>query len=90
MSYRTFKSFNDEEYEQQILGHLRYDIISSQQRNAFADWILTDKGEYANKHFKHVQCKAPSMMIGPNTCQVSVIGYCKPEDWTFWTLKWSA
>jgi hypothetical protein len=88
MSYSTYKIFNDEEYERQVLAQLRYDITSLRS-NEFTDWLLTDKGEYANKHFKHVGCGASAMMVGPSTCQVSITGYCKPEDWTFWTLRWS-
>jgi hypothetical protein len=75
-------------YERQLLIKFIVNVFGVDTYDILADWDITDQGLWAAKHFKQI-----TRTIRRDVCldqdHLYVTGYCKPEDWTFWLLKWN-
>jgi hypothetical protein len=75
-------------YERQLLTTLA--ATDNDSYIALGRWYLTDQGSWAAKHGKDIVRGPTHMDYRQLAYTTNVTGYFKPEDWTFWLLRWSA
>ena len=88
-----FKLFENTVYELKLLHTLKWnsglilDSFDFNKKLVIIEWKNSEQGKWILENCKEIELQR-EVHWPFETYQTDIIGYCKPSDWTYFSLKW--